>query len=136
MGCCLINPCANDGCYGGNLTAAALSNNATRAAPFITSSTSGEGRKSALSNGGIVGIAIGSVVGAVIVGIVCFMLFKRHQRRERPNTQQVDASGQPQQMHKGKLGMYMPSTPYQGKFVVVLLLSPLPFQLCVPRQSF
>lgn len=128
MGCCLTNPCLNDGCYGGNLTAAKLSSNTTEAAPFMTSTTSDAPDKPSLSTGGKVGIAIGCVLGAVILGVAFFMLYKRRQKREVANPQQVDGQtqhedGQPQ--HDGKLGMYMPS-PYQGKLVILLLTYALP----------
>lgn len=106
MGCCLENPCQNDGCTQGNLTAARLSDNADQAAPFLastaattassspsssttttttssspSSSSSSSSGTSKLSTGAIVGIAIGVSLGALIVGILLFFFYKRHERR-------------------------------------------------------
>lgn len=111
MGCCLTNPCAVDGCFGSNITAAMLSTNTTDAAPFMTSTTdsSSEDDSSSVSTGGIVGIAIGSAVGALILGILLFALYRRHGKYKLKQSGEI---GQPDP--DGTPGMYMPS-PYQGK---------------------
>lgn len=113
MGCCLDNPCQNDGCTQGNLTAARLSDNTTDAAAFETlaaslTDTNGKGTGT-LSTGATVGIAIGAAVVALIVGIALFFLYKR---RERNKSQNERASTQ--YPPDGTPGVYMPS-PYHGK---------------------
>ncbi|KAF3771374.1 hypothetical protein M406DRAFT_326759 [Cryphonectria parasitica EP155] len=77
MGCCEANPCQDGGCFGANLTAARLSDNVTDASPFMTSEASSGGSRSALSTGAIVGIAVGSALAALGIGIVLFMLYQR-----------------------------------------------------------
>lgn len=116
MGCCLTNPCASDGCSGSNITAAMLSTNTTNAAPFMTSTTNSSSSTSdgendpSVSTGGIVGIAIGSAVGALILGIILFTLYNRRRRSQVQQTEPMN-----QQDPDGTPGMYMPS-PYQGNF--------------------
>lgn len=122
MGCCLTNPCLLGSCSGGNLTAARLSDNTTDASPFETAATTttasaspsssadSQMHMSSLSTGAIVGIAIGSAVVALVVGIVLFCCYKRFERRK--NQQQL--AGQGQLGPNGTPGIYVPS-PYQGK---------------------
>lgn len=110
MGCCLTNPCAADGCFGNNITAAMLSTNTTDAAPFMASSNSAPASDNddpSVSTGGIVGIAIGSAVGALILGIILFTVYKRlrNKKEESQVLSALDPDGTP--------GMYMPS-PYQS----------------------
>lgn len=114
MGCCLENPCQNDGCSQGNLTSARLSDNTTRAAPFMTSTagaaTASSSSSTRLSTGTIVGIAIGASLGALIFGALLFFFFKRHEKqraRRRDEFHQTTPDRSPE--------MNMPNY-YQGKF--------------------
>lgn len=116
MGCCLSNPCLNGGCFGDNLTAARLSDNTTNASVFETgtastaaSSASSGMNMTSLSTGAIVGIAIGSAMAALIVGVALFCLYKRHERKINGRF-----AGQGQTGSNGTPGICVPS-PYQGK---------------------
>lgn len=118
MGCCLENPCQNNGCTQGNLTAARLSDITSDAEPFMTPTSSSSDNKTTLSTGAIVGIAVGAAVGALIGGILLFCCYKRHERRKagqaalRDEFQQSPAQTTP--------GIHMPS-PYQGEKAVLMV---------------
>lgn len=111
MGCCLENPCQNNGCAQGNLTAARLSDNASDAEPFMTSTAaaSSSGHAGALSTGAIVGIAIGASLGALVIGILLFFFYRRHERRRAARRDEFH-----QPAPDGTPGAHMPS-PYQGR---------------------
>lgn len=109
----MSNPCKYGGCYGNDLTAARLSDNTTNAAVFVTptASASTSASSSSLSTGAIVGITIGSIIVASVIGLGLFCFYKRHERRRH---QQLAAQGQPGP--SGTPGIYVPS-PYHGKQV-------------------
>lgn len=149
MGCCVTNPCATGGCYGDNVTAARLSDNGNNAAAFETtqastptststsspsassSSLAGDDHThvSSLSTGAIVGIAIGSAIAALIVGILLFCLYKRHER----NKKHVLA-GQGQAAPHGTPGMGNAS-PYQGKIESLSTVACFSMRFCVRRAA-
>lgn len=109
MGCCLENPCRNNGCTQGNLTAARLSDITSDAAPFMTSAAAASGDMKMLSTGAIVGIAIGASLGALILGILLFLFYRRHERRRELRRDELHQS-----TPGSTPGVYVPS-PYQGK---------------------
>lgn len=115
MGCCLTNPCQTGSCYGNNVTAARLSDNTTDASAFETAAVSASASSdstmhmSSLSTGAIVGIAIGSAVVALVVGIVLFCCYKRYDRKRSQRLAEQGRAGP-----NGTPGIYVPS-PYQGK---------------------
>ncbi|PSR81732.1 hypothetical protein BD289DRAFT_32640 [Coniella lustricola] len=113
LGCCEgENPCVTGGCGGrnGTLTAARLSDNVTDALPFMTvTSSSGQGDKMVmLSTRATVGIAVGSALGALALGVILFLVYRRRERKKQAEEQQKATAG-PNRMPT----VYDMGTPYQ-----------------------
>lgn len=119
IGCCSSDPCNSEGCLEEDLLAARVSDNATHAAPFLTStstsdsSSSGGSGSGGLSKGAVAGIAVGSALAVLIVVGILFFFYRRREKRKRD---QLAAKAQPNS--DGTPGVYMPS-PYQGKSFIV-----------------
>lgn len=141
LGCCLENPCENNGCSPDKLTAAKLSSNQTEAAIFLTSSepspTSSDISSSSASStasstsapssdsnsksfpvGAIVGIVIGAVAA---IAIIAFLIWRLRRSKKTfyhpPPVAQVPPSPQNEGHPHHPSGMY---SPYKGKFLLLL----------------
>lgn len=114
IGCCASDPCNSEGCPEEDLLAARVSDNATEAAPFLTStstsdaSSSGGSGSGGLSKGAVAGIAVGSALAVLIVVGILFFFYRRREKR-KPD----ELAAKAQSNADGTPGVYMPS-PYQG----------------------
>ncbi|VUC29621.1 unnamed protein product [Clonostachys rosea] len=86
MGCCAQNACQSDGCAAANLSSAVLSKNKENASVFLPTETNSR----ALSPGATAGIAIGAVVGSLVIIVLGLMWFRRRAKAKNNNP-----SGQP-----------------------------------------
>ncbi|KAK8017267.1 hypothetical protein PG991_008343 [Apiospora marii] len=131
LGCCLNDPCNNNGCSRSNLTAAKLSSNPAEAAPFLTSSapsptssTSTSTPSSAASStsapssdsdskgfpvGAIAGIVVGAVLAIAVIGFLLWRLRKSKKTfYHPPPVAQVPPSPQNEAHPHHPSGMYSP----------------------------
>ncbi|KAI1423321.1 hypothetical protein F5Y12DRAFT_551832 [Xylaria sp. FL1777] len=114
---CCYNSNAEERCAGVVLPTI-IPQNFTSVTPTATSSPTATATPGAstvghgLSGGAIAGVVIGSIAGALLIGLLLFF-FLRHSRRKRENEKET-IFNQPSPTRKGPASQSAPTTPPQG----------------------
>ncbi|VUC21094.1 unnamed protein product [Clonostachys rosea] len=80
MGCCSVNPCeTGSGCPDGKIFAAKLNDKRDQAEPFLTAEQRSAG--GGLATGAKVGIAVGAVLGFLLIAGLAFFFWRRRRQQ-------------------------------------------------------